>query len=82
MQLQQRLDETRSGFESRAPKPVLEIMHRATEDLRNSGILERAVKIGDKAPDFELANTNGESLPLSELTAKGPVILCFYRGRW
>lgn len=82
MRLQERLDAHRKSFEAQAPKDVLEIMHRATEDLRNSGTLERAVKVGDRAPDFSLRNTRGQEVTLRQLLSKGPLVLSFYRGRW
>lgn len=82
MRLQEELDAYRKSFEAQAPKDVLEIMHRATEGLRNSGILERAVKVGDRAPDFSLRNTRGQEVTLRQLLSKGPVVLSFYRGRW
>ncbi len=45
MNLQERLDARRSQFEKKAPKEALDIMHRATEDLRNSGIMDRIRKL-------------------------------------
>ncbi|WP_291966004.1 peroxiredoxin-like family protein [Maribacter sp.] len=41
-----------------------------------------AVKIGQKAPDFELPNAVGETISLSDLRAKGAVVVTFYRGDW
>jgi hypothetical protein len=82
MGLQEKLDAYRKDFEGSVPKEALEIMHRATQDLRNSGILNRTVKIGDQAPDFLLNNTRGEVVSLSQLLTKGPIVLGFYRGRW
>jgi hypothetical protein len=82
MRLQEQLDAYRKSFEAQAPKDVLEIMHRATDGLRNSGILERAVKVGERAPDFSLRNTRGQEVTLRQLLSKGPVVLSFYRGRW
>lgn len=82
MKLQEKLDAFRKNFEKKVPPEALEIMHRATEDLRNSGIMDRAVKVGDKAPDFTLRNTSGQEVSLSQMLSKGPVILSFYRGRW
>ena len=41
------------------------------------------IAVGEPAPDFELRNAGGESYRLSELTAKGPVVLEFFRsGGW
>lgn len=36
------------------------------------------LKAGDKAPDFELKNQNGEPMTLKGLLADGPVVLFFY----
>ena len=54
MTLQQKLDDLKSKFESsgppyNAPKAVIEIFHRATDELRQSGLAERALKTGDRA---------------------------------
>ncbi len=37
-----------------------------------------ALKVGDKAPDFTLPDTEGQPITLSKLLARGPVILAFY----
>jgi len=34
-----------------------------------------ALQVGDKAPDFELPGSQGKPVKLSELTAKGPVVI-------
>jgi peroxiredoxin len=39
-------------------------------------------KIGEVAPDFELPDSTGALRELSELTARGPLVLLFYRGHW
>ncbi len=49
MALQDKLNEHKANFEKNAPPEALEVMHRATADLRNSGILDRALKVGDTA---------------------------------
>jgi cytochrome oxidase Cu insertion factor (SCO1/SenC/PrrC family) len=35
----------------------------------------RALEVGQKAPEFTLNNTEGKPVKLSELTAKGPVVI-------
>ncbi len=37
---------------------------------------------GRMAPDFSGTDQHGQTLQLSELTRKGPVVLIFYRGLW
>lgn len=37
-----------------------------------------ALKVGDRAPDFTLPDTEGRPVTLSKLLENGPVILAFY----
>jgi len=82
MSLKVKLDKIKEGFKTKAPQDAQEIMHRATEDLKNSGIMDHVVKVGDEAPDFTLKNTEGQDVSLSTLLGDGPVVLTFYRGKW
>ena len=82
MSLQEKLDAYKEGMAQKAPKEALDIMHRATEDLRNSAIMEGVRKIGDPAPEFELQNNAGELIRLKDLLSGGPLVLSFYRGKW
>lgn len=58
------------------------VMQRATEDLRGSGIANRALRVGDAAPGWTLPGPRGGSVRASELLAKGPLVLTFFRGIW
>ena len=82
MSLQQKMNAYKKDFEAKAPAEALAVMHRATKDLAESGILSRTVKVGDMAPDFVLKNTKGQDVSLGDLTERGPVVLSVYRGRW
>ena len=82
MSLQEKLDAYKAGMVKKAPKEALDIMHRATEDLRNSSIMEGVVKVGDSAPEFNLLNTTGEFTRLQDLISDGSLVLSFYRGKW
>ncbi len=41
-----------------------------------------ALDLNQIAPSFELPNQHGQSVQLTELLAKGPVVVTFYRGSW
>jgi serine/threonine protein kinase len=43
---------------------------------------EQALKVGQRAPRFALANSKGAMKSLETLMSKGPLILHFYRGVW
>ena len=82
MKLQEKLDAYKRGFLKNVPEDALKIMHRATDDLQNSGIMETVVKVGDPAPDFSLENIDGKTVRLTDVLKEGPVVLSFYRGKW
>jgi hypothetical protein len=69
-------------FESSASPEALAIMHRATDDLRHSDIMERVLTIGDHAPEFALPNAHGQIVSSAKLLKKGPLVVSFYRGVW
>jgi peroxiredoxin len=64
------------------PAEIQAIHCRAVEELRQSGIAERALQPGSKAPSFELSDRNGKIVRSSDLLATGPIVICFFRGRW
>ena len=64
------------------PTEIQAIHARAVEELKQSGIAERALQPGSKAPSFELPDRNGKLVRSSDLLAVGPLVICFIRGRW
>ena len=82
MSLQDKLDEQKRKIEAGVPPEALSVMHRATDDLLNSGIMRHILKVGNLAPGFTLPNQEGQMVSSSELTGKGPLVLSFYRGMW
>jgi peroxiredoxin len=57
-------------------------MHRATGELLASGAAARALKAGDRAPEFALKDAKGREIASRELLSKGPLVVTFYRGVW
>ena len=47
-----------------------------------SGVVDKATRKGELAPDFSLPNATGKTITLSEELKKGPVVLTWYRGGW
>ena len=85
--LQSRLDEFKKAFESgappyNAPHDVIEKMHRATAELKASGIEGRALKVGDRAPGFSLFNQDRVEVSSADLLNQGPLVVSFFRGHW
>ncbi len=65
-----------------SPREAIDIMHRATEELRSSGLADRALKVGDRAPDFVLPDYEGKQFDSGEARQGRPLVVSFYRGVW
>lgn len=83
MSLQAKLDAFKAHFEQNmAPAEAVAAFHKHTAELIASGQADRALKAGDKAPEFTLLNPDGDEVSSVELLAKGPLVVTFYRGVW
>jgi hypothetical protein len=85
--LQSRLYEFKKAFESgappyNAPHEAIETMHRATAELKSSGLENMALKVGDRAPEFNLFNQDHVKVQSAELLRQGPLVVSFFRGHW
>ena len=85
--LQSRLREFKETFESgaapyNAPREAIEKMRRATAELKASGLEDRALKVGDRAPEFKLFNQDHVGVNSAELVRQGALIVSFFRGHW
>src|SRR4030081_865672 len=80
--LEQRLMEIKAGIAQYVRPENQAVNERATAELKASGIADRILSVGAKAPEFTLPDQNGRLVVLSELLAHGRVVIDFYRGRW
>ena len=77
MTLQEKLADFKAQFESggppyNTPKALIEIFHRTTEELRRSGLAERALKTGHRAPAFTLKTHPVASIARTRRTPSRP----------
>ena len=83
MTFQKDLDSFRAGWEARVGETIAQFIAGDIEDLRDSGILERAAKPGDVLPaTANLRDQHNRPYDLARLVSGKPVILTFYRGGW
>jgi len=82
MSLKAELEAIKAHSATRISPAAQALMKQATDELRASGILGRALKVGDKAPEFSLPNPTGMVVSSRTLLARGPLVISFYRGRW
>ncbi len=57
------------------------LLAEVAEHLRATAC-EVVLRVGDPMPDFVLPNAEGELVFSDDLLARGPLVLCFFRGGW
>ena len=78
----EKLEARKEAFSKKADEQKKKDYEEGVRLVRESGVLEKAVKTGDAAPDFTLPNAVGEDVKLSALLEEGPVVMIWYRGEW
>lgn len=80
--LQDDLDKRKAAWAAKAPESRKKVYDDGVKTVGASGVMETALKKGDKIPAFEMTNANGEKVNSNELLANGPVVMVWYRGGW
>ena len=80
--LREQFAERKALIEKLVPAELTTVHRQVVEDLRKSGIVERSLQAGAKAPDFTLPDQNGKLVSSTELLQHRRLVLCFIRGRW
>ena len=80
--LAEQLRDRRDMAERYTPADVIALYQRAIDELCASGISGRALKSGDRVPEFSLPDENGNPITSAALLNRGPLVICFFRGRW
>jgi peroxiredoxin len=81
--LQEQLDRITQNTRALVQPERLAISEKATEDLFHTGIEDRILKPGSKAPVFSLEDAlTQKPVRSADLLALGPLVINFFRGRW
>ena len=82
MALKEKPDAIREASSKRIPPDRQAVMHRATADLRASGIMDRILKVGQPMSAFAGQAHDGRTISSADLLSHGPLVLSFFRGHW
>jgi hypothetical protein len=82
MSLGEKLAEISAAGAKRIPDEKRAIIGAATKARRESGILDRTIKVGDTLSAFSLENADGAMINSADLLSKGAVVLTVFRGHW
>ncbi|MCM5662998.1 peroxiredoxin-like family protein [Galbibacter mesophilus] len=82
MSLTTDLQQLNQNNREKIPNEVLEVMDKATNDLKQKHLAEKTIQKGDTFPNTTLPNAKGEKVSLKELNSDKKLIISFYRGGW
>ncbi|MFO7973475.1 MAG: peroxiredoxin-like family protein [Candidatus Hydrogenedentota bacterium] len=80
--LKTQLEALKAQFQESAKPEVVQAYQEGIKKVAQSGVVDKAKKVGDQAPLFELPTAKGEPLKLDDQLKQGPVVLVWYRGGW
>lgn len=64
------------------PAETQAVHAQVVAELKQRNVAANILRVGEKAPRFELHDHDGRLVRSSDLLAKGRLVLCFIRGRW
>jgi len=82
MGLNEKLTAMRDASRGKLPEETRRIMAEALQSIEATGQQQRALRAGDRAPDFVLEDHAGRPWSSAELRDLGPLVINFYRGSW
>lgn len=77
----QQVNEPKSESPAQLTEEAARALEEATAQIAAKGDVD-GLKVGSRAPDFSLPDTEGKIVKLSEQLKKGPAVVVFYRGEW
>ena len=80
--LQDKLNAMSAASADKLPPETLSQMLHAKEALENSDILQKAIKVSENFPAFDLADANGNQVASQKLLKQGPMLITLFRGVW
>jgi hypothetical protein len=78
--LREQIEAFQAQMAGRRPPEALAAFADNTAALVASGIAERALQVGERAPDFTLPDALGRPVTLSRLLEQGPAVVTFTAG--
>jgi peroxiredoxin len=80
--LRDELQERSASGRAKRDPAITAAFDAGVDAIRAAGIAERALAVGETAPDLTLPDATGRPVALADLLARGPVVITFYRGGW
>ncbi|WP_375723261.1 peroxiredoxin family protein [Arcobacter sp. KX21116] len=70
-------------FQGRVPKETQDTLCNAIKKLEESDCFNKALKVGNKIPEFSISNQDRKVINIKDIVEKNKyTVLCFFEGSW
>ncbi|PLY09077.1 MAG: alkyl hydroperoxide reductase [Arcobacter sp.] len=81
--LEENIENYLLDFQKNVPKETQDVLNNAIEKLKESKKLSKALKVGDKIPEFSLSNHDRKIINIKDIVEKNKyTVLNFFDGSW
>lgn len=81
--LEKEIEDYLVGFQERVSKENQDILLNAINKLKESNFSNKALKVGNKIPEFSLSNHKRNIINVKDIIEKNNyTVLCFFEGSW
>ncbi|WP_419764403.1 MAG: redoxin domain-containing protein [Arcobacter sp.] len=81
--LEENIENYLLDFQKNVPKETQDVLINAIEELKESKKLSKALKVGDKIPEFSLSNHDRKIVHIKDIVEKNKyTVLNFFDGSW
>jgi len=81
--LEENIENYLLDFQKNVPKETQDVLINAIEKLKESKKLSKALKVGDKIPEFSLSNHDRKIVHIKDIVEKNKyTVLSFFDGSW
>lgn len=80
--LREELEQRKALAAQYVPTDVQRINRQTVEQLCAAGMAGRILPVGASIPRFQLPDHDGNPVSSVEFLRRGPLVICFFRGRW
>ncbi len=82
MSLKEHLNRQRQQFLASTSQNAINVISRAADHLRESGIANECLTTGDTVPNVMIQSSDGPQFMLYDTLQRGPLVISFFRGNW
>lgn len=81
--LEKSIEDYVNDFQEKVSEETVNTINSVIQKLKDSNLKDRALKVGEKIPEFTLSNQDGKIINIKDIIEKNSyTVISFFRGSW